>query len=579
MSADPLARGLAAQARAAAVAAPKPQWGNSVVAIGDSNTANASTFDRKLQSGFLARQNWSPNGIFSQLIAVAGGRLRALSAGVPANDGVNGEVFTVANILVARGGAGYDPTTISLVFDQNSGNTGSGGQVACAATPIIAGGAIVGATITTRGTPYAQAPAISVIDASGRGSGAILVAQLAGVGTFAGGGLNSEEIEAYVPLALATGARNIVVMAGTNDLNAGVPVPPHRPMTLERSKAALTRIARAIVAGGARPIMVFPPQRKTVGTVNQRYLLGLHRWFVEELPNAVPGTIVASAFAALTDGATDTWPADSFLPGDTLHTGPRGANAAARVIWDQIQAFFPGPSPLLCSPASDRYNVDVLPDGNLLSASQACMSAAATAPADAPWTGVKMAGLTLVRGLLNAVEFHTAGGTGTGTIAASIVPAPAPRVGSAQRLQIDVTGATEGEVFRVMWGDGVNPALFVQGAAVLQVGSVVRACLDQARFSGGMAGIKEVKFMLALSGGLANSPIQAASWGLYKDPAGSDLGPLYDGQTLTMPTREVTIPAGSPGVFGVTPYFDIVVHAGAAKCTVDLFGVSVRAVG
>jgi lysophospholipase L1-like esterase len=569
MSADAIARGLATQARASAeatAALPRDRFDGSIVALGDSITANTLAY------GLTATttDSWLPRGIFSMLVARAGGRLRPVRiAGWPYQAGV--AAGQVSAILVARGGAGYsNQATLSF---------GPAGGTGLAATPIVAGGAIVGATLASPGHSYVEAPLITVNDPGG-GSGAVLTAVLAGTGAYAVGALDTQQMEAFVPLILNGGApvaRNVLFLGGTNNQIHGI--------SLDDSKASILSICRRLTAGGVRVIAVAPIDRADkAGQSTRHYVTELRRWYTDQLAALVPGVAVCDPSPFVSDpdldGAADGstgLPAD--YTSDGLHPSSRGADAIARAVWEQVAPLFPGGGHLTStSQRNDRYDPVAQPGGNLLA--QALMrtgsSGGGDAPvavtaAEAPWSGTRPPNVFLTR---------LAGGTGSGTVSVTQEVRDDGRFGTRLVLVVDVSGAAQGETYRLAWSaDGTRSTLGVQGANSLQPGDAVRAAIDDVRLSG-VTGLRGMKLKLVQSQATTISPsaepiaspvLGTAAWGDWED----DHYPAWEGDSLFLQTRELTLASNA---FGLTLYLDFVVDAGEARFTARLFGASLRKV-
>lgn len=548
-------------ASTALTAPAKPMRGNSCAFMGDSNIANGSQYSQIPGSG--VGQGFRPKGYWAHLVALSGGAIRPLSVGYPATSALGtGKAY---KLIVVNGGNNYNPATTTFSFDTNSGGAG------LAATPVIVNGVITGTLISNNGNGgYAQQPRCTITDSSGSGSGAIIAVVLTGQGCFATGGMSSEEIEGFVPDAIASGAGNVFVMAGTNDYNAG--------MTQARSRAAIVRIAQRLTAAGIRTFFVVPPNSNHTQTDShkKKYVINLSRWLINQLPILVPGVVTLSALAELMDGTTDNWPAGS-IESDGLHTTPAGSYAMAKVLWAQVQRYFTGTiASGVVSPTYDAYNATDNPDGNLLSISQSLMVGSSTAAADAGWTGTKMSGIVLENLLTSGIGPAASGApTSTGTKAASVDDITVPRKGKCQTLTVNVTGATVGEVFRVKWtfpSDATKAPLNVQGGNTLQLGDTIQAVLGALKLSN-MAGIKGVKFYLAAlnQNTLAGATVLTfCDWGAYEDANGN--GAQYN-DTLWLPTRELVIPAST---FAVGLYLDFVAGAAACSFTANIFDVAIR---
>ncbi len=192
---------------------------------------------------------------------------------------------------------------------------------------------------------------------------------------------------------------------------------------------------------------------------------------------------------------------------------------------------------------------------------------------EAPWTGTRSSNVYLSR---------KSGGTGAGTVAASVPARADGKLGKVSRLQIAVSGAAQGETYRLTWTtNGNGNTLSVSGGNTLQVGHTIKAGIDEAAFSN-VAGLRGVKLRLYAqsSGGAVtaadpvSSILQQAAWGDYEETAGYPT--TWNGDTLCLETREMVIPASTTFV---TMVFELVFDAGTASCTVDLSGAWLQRVG
>jgi len=565
MAFDPIARGLAASAAAVAPTAPAFNvhglGDGSIVALGDSLVSNAVRVARHATDS----DTWQSKGVFAMLLARSGGRLRPVQvAGWPYNGGANAR--GVEQVLISRGGSGYSPAT-TLSFDAASGGTGA------AATPVIADGVIVGVTVTAKGQNYSQSPFVTVTDPGG-GSGAVLLAQVNQTGAYAIGSISSLEAEAYLPLILTGGAgggpvaRNCLVLIGTN--NAARPGGP--VISLADSKASILRICAGLIAGGVRPFVVaMLPRNGTAGAGAKRQAEALRRWQLESLPTLAPGAVVLDAAPWLVDASLGNEVVPATIMPDGLHPSIAGADLIARQLWLQMAPrFTAGPS--LMPSYAGAYDATYNPNGSLLGTTGQNLMGNGTATPhatnEASWTGTRSSNVYLSR---------KTGGTGVGTVAASVPARTDGKLGKVSRLQIAVSGATQGETYRLIWTtNGNSNTLSVGGGNTLQVGHTIKAGIDEATFSN-VAGLRGVKLRLyAQSSGGAVTPtstdpvsgiLQQAAWGDYEETGGYPT--TWNGDTLRLETREMVIPASTTFV---TMVFELVFDAGSASCTVDLSG-------
>jgi hypothetical protein len=265
---DPVARGMAGAAGANASAAltiPRTQFGGSIVGACDSLTANAVNFN----SSSSGVDTWYPKAVFTQLVALSGGRLRpvrinptgsgAASGGWPVAGGNFGQTVQV---LVARGGSGYNPATTSISF------ASSGGGASPTATPVITNGVITGVTITSAGYYSTVGPQATITDTSGSGSGAVLTSIITGSGEYAVGGLDTVQAEAFIPGIIASGAKNVLWMCGTNNLSNpsnGAGNASGTGYTLAQTQASVLKSINAFVAAGpwTAPTATVRPRART----------------------------------------------------------------------------------------------------------------------------------------------------------------------------------------------------------------------------------------------------------------------------------------------------------------------------
>lgn len=570
MSVDVIARGLASQARAKAVAnatglatlaaLARDVDDGSIVALGDSITGN-TVMNAQVSS---QSDSWYTKGILTMLVARAGGRLKATRiAGWPY---VNGTVpNAVAQVLVARGGSGYTAAT-TLSFQTGVGGSGT------TATPTVTNGVITRVTVTAPGTVYGQAPIVTVTDPGG-GTGAVLTAQLVGTGEYAVGGIGTQEMEAYVPLILNNGspvARNVLFLGGTNNFSRGI--------SLADSKASILSICRRLVAGGVRVIAVAPlPRTSANGSQAKRQQEALRWWYVEQLATLVPGVVVVDASAVVSD--SNTYGTLANVLSDGLHPSALGADAIAQAIWAQIAPLFPIGGQATLIRTFDDYDATYHPQGNMLlnALTDNTSFGAPVAPGagEAPWTGARGNKLYLSR---------VSGGTGTGTIAASVDARGAPSGGYYQTLTVNVTGAAAGETYRLTWSaDGSAPTLQVGGSNILQPGDTVRAEIAEVALSNvvNMRAVPKLKLIAAYYGsGQTLTPTAAtvtagiigtAAWGDWED---ASQPPFVATAPLFLRARELVIPTGTSFL---TMTLEFVVNAaGAASFTARLFGASVR---
>ena len=572
-AADTIARGLASQARgqaqvnAAALAVlaarPRDRYDGSIVAMGDSITANTVGFQTVTNNS----DSWFTRGIFTMLVARSLGRLKPVTiTGWPY---AGGPVYTgIAAALVARGGQGYSSQTTLSVQSTNVGG-GSGAVL----TPVIASGVITSVTVNNPGAGYSVSPIITVTDPGG-GTGAAILSQTNGTGEYAVGGIGSIEAEAYVPLILNNGnpvARNVLLLIGTNNNGRGI--------GLADSKASILSICQRLVAGGVRPIVIAVLDRNASnGGTAQLQALALRRWQVTRLAALAPGTVVVDPSPWINDpnGAVPN-SITAQVMADGLHPTAYGADLIARRLWDQLGPLFPGIGSYGTYYGNEQYDAVYNPEGNILRQAFTRNEGAVTVTAgEAPWTGTRHANIVLAR---------IAGGTGTGTIAAAQENRTDGMGGTFQTLNVNVTGAAAGEVYRLMWtipgGSSTAPTFPVGGANPLQIGDRIVGAIDEVQMSN-VANLRGMKLRLQAANvyapspttlAMVTSPTGAAAWGDLEDTN----FPAWTGDSFRLATREFTVPANT---IGVTMYMDFVVNsAGAASFNARLFGASVRRTG
>lgn len=518
-----------------------------IQAIGDSRTANSGVGDIRIANN--AYDTYDPRGILTWLIALSGGALKAVNGGYPRLQGENFQAIKKA--FVVKGGQNYSPSTV-LQVSTTSGGTGG------ALTPTIVNGVITGVTIDNPGNSYSISPFVTVFDPTGQGSGAIVVALRNGTATFADGGIAAAEMEGgLTDDFIASGAKICLFLGATNDLGRGY--------TQQQTKDAVVAISRKLLSRGVLPIVLAElPRDASNGVSNKTATIVFRRWFTQELPRLAPGVVVVDVWHALTDPNTGNWRTGYTPSGDGLHPAPIGAYLIAKTIWGRISPYFPqgGIYKTTENRTWDQYSASN-PRGNLLV--QPCMTQGTPQTADSGWTGQKMQNLMLSK----------VGSTGTGTIAASVVQRTDERAGHVQRLQVDVTGETDGAIYRVRWASSDTVAtISVQGGNTLQMGDRIQFILDEVKMSNSV----NVKAIRAYMQQLPTTDPTGTKYniaGFMYDATGNVNFPQLT-ETLFMPTREMIIGQHGAQVFAVDVVFDIIVGAGAASFTVDIFGASLR---
>jgi hypothetical protein len=534
---------------------------------------------------------WYPKAVFTQLVALSGGRLRpvrinptgsgAASGGWPVAGGNFGQTVQV---LVARGGSGYNPATTSISF------ASSGGGASPTATPVITNGVITGVTITSAGYYSTVGPQATITDTSGSGSGAVLTSIITGSGEYAVGGLDTVQAEAFIPGIIASGAKNVLWMCGTNNLSNpsnGAGNASGTGYTLAQTQASVLKSINAFVAAGIRPIVIAPLDRAdSNGSSARQNANELRRWYVTQLPALVPGVIVVNPTPYVNDpnldgasnGATGlpvAWTSDG------LHCNSLGCFGIAQVIWNQLASYFPGPYLTDSSPSADYYQT-LEPTGNLLPTALNKTGTTAVTSGETPWSGTRDAKVYLTR---------TSNCTGTGTAVASEVAHASGRNGTALNLAVSMTGETAGCAYRLYFMNSsasTSQSTFgVGGSNTLQSGWTIRAAIDELTMgpvSGQSAtvGLEGIRLKLQAEQGSAislgatvpngSTAQQAAAWGDFLDTSGF---PAYTGNTLFLQTRELTL---NSYAYGVLMYLDFVCGASTCSFNANLYGASVRQV-
>lgn len=547
---DPTARASAASA-------------GSIIALGDSITANSNSYE----TNTTGLNSWYLRGPFASLISASGGILQPVDIsrfgyGWPYTGSGNSNVGWGALIIVS-GGSGYSNSTTASV-QATVGVTGATVGLT------ITGGVITGATITAAGTGYfGQAPIITITDPLGTGSGALILAQVAKAGEFAAGGIGSAEALGYVPMILNGGspiARNALVMIGTND-NA-------RGLTLAQSQANITAICKQLLSGGVRPFFTLIERGGSAGAAAQSSLNALRRWAHDYLPVLAPGTIVidASPYYANDLETSSANPIPAAYSTDQLHPTTAGGWVIGKILWSQMVPYFGGFGVITTGTAGDNYDATYNMGGNLTS--QKLVRAAggtAVVGGESPWTGTKFSNLWLSR---------LTGGTGTGTIAASIVARSDGKGGSYQVLTVNVTGAAAGEVYRLTWSSNGTANTSASMSKVPVAGERIVASIDEVILSNvvNMKGARIRLVALGASGAtitptstlIGTNILTTSSWNDYIDTN----FPAFSGEKMFAQTREMVVPAGTSYL---TMHMDFVVNAaGAASFTANLYGAAIR---
>ncbi len=131
-----------------------------------------------------------------------------------------------------------------------------------------------------------------------------------------------------------------VVICGSNDRRS--------PMTLEQSQKNVRAICRNFREAGKHVVFITEtpngPGGGNLSDDQQAIHYAYHLWAMNDLPNEVPGVLVANPWEDMENLATTRREPLPGLTRDGVHWTIRGAEIVGRHVWNAMRHLFPGPA-------------------------------------------------------------------------------------------------------------------------------------------------------------------------------------------------------------------------------------------